>query len=343
MTDDLYRYWRLERKTPGSQPRDTNDPIAGFYRHDGAKTKPSWPVAIWYDDTAHHKVGNSQKDGDDALLEFKGESTWHKCSAVTQAEYDAAMATGFWSDGKNARHMDDAEKMGIDIGAGGNNAPADETLGEQIAALAGKLDTTAEPTTQDQANALSGMLDKMRALLRLAEGERVKEKQPHLDAGRDVDTKWQAIGQPGGDAYREGEARRKSFLKKEQARLDKEAADKRAAQQAEIDAENARIRETNALVAAEAAGQGQTAPATIMTEIAAPAFEAPRAVAGSTFGRASGLKKVTVIDTVDIEALAFHFIETNDADFVAYLNERAKKALRGKVTLPGVSVREELQ
>jgi hypothetical protein len=342
---DRYRYWRMERKTPNSQPRDTNEDIAGFWRHDGAKTKPSWPVAVWYDEdgTGHHKVGNSQKDGDDALIEFKGDTTWHKTTAVTQAEYDAAMATGFWADGKNARHMDDAEKMGIDIGAGGNNAPADETLAEQIAALAGKLDTTPEPSTQEQANALSGLLDKMRALLKLAEGERVKEKQPHLDAGRDVDAKWQAIGQPGGDAYREGEARRKAFLRKEQARLDREAAEEGRRQQAIVDAENARIRAENEKAAAEAAEAGQDSPAPPMPEIAAPAVEAPRAVAGSAFGRASGLKKVIVLDALDIEALAFHFIETKDDDFVTYLTERARKAIRAKVKLPGVTTKEELQ
>lgn len=339
-----WTFWKADLAAPGTLSRDVTDPGQGFWRHKGAKTKIDWPIAIWFEgDVPKIKVGNKLTEGEDALLEFLSGSTWLNAVAVSHADYLAAMETGKWSDGKPARKMDEAERHDIDISEGDNAAPVEESLADQIAALAAKINATAEPTTQDQANTLAGNLDKMRALLKLAENKRVEEKQPHLDAGREVDSKWQAIGEPGGNAYRDGEAKRKAFLKKEQARLDAIAAEDRRKEQERIDAENKRIREENERIAAEAAEKGEDAAATLVPEISAPAAEAPRATAGGTFGRSTGLRKVTVIDAVDVAVLAKHFIDGKDADFITYLTDRAKKAVRAKITLPGVTTKEELQ
>lgn len=344
MTTNLYAYWRQELKTPG-QSRDTADtPTDGFYRAKAAKTKPDYGVAIWRAPEGEViQIGNRQITGDSSDGHDFRDGAWQHCEAVTKEVYDAAMETGFWPDGKNARKMSDEERMGIDISAGDNAAPIEESLADQIATLAEKIDGTVEPTTQDQANTLSGLLDKMRALLKLAEAQRVTEKEPFLQGSRDVDAKWKAIGEPGGNAYRAGEERRKAFLKKEQARLDAIAAEERRKQQAIIDAENERIRQENEKRAAEAAEAGEPEPAPVMPEISAPAVEAQRATAGSTFGRSSGLRKVTVVDTVDVAVLTKHFIDSADEDFATYLNTRAAKAVRAKVKLPGVTTKEELQ
>lgn len=308
-----WQYWRAELKAPGSQPRnEVEQRVAGYWRADGAKSKPSWPVAVWYDEdgTPHHKVGNSQKDGEDLFLQFMSEATWLRCVAVPHIDYLVAMETGLWpSDGKHARHMDEAERHGIDITPGDNAAPVEEALDDQIASLASKIDKTPEPASQEQANALSGLLDKMRTLLRLAEAERVKEKEPHKTAAENVDAKWRIIKTPGERAGIAGEARRKAFLKKEQARL------------------NERIRAENEKRAAEAL----------------PPAEAARAAAGAAFGRVTGLKKVRVVDVVDFHVLGNHLIDGGDEDMQAYLMDRAKKATRAKVTLPGVTTKEELQ
>jgi hypothetical protein len=342
-----WRYWRAELKAPGSQPRDTNDRVAGYYRSDGARTKPSWPVAVWYDEdgTPHVKVGNSQKDGEAEYLTFKSEATWHRCVAVEHADYLVAMETGKWiSDGKHARHLDEAAKHDIDLSPGDNAAPVEESLADQIKALADKIDATPEPTTQEQANALSGHLDKMRALLRLAEAERVKLKEPHLQAGREIDATWAAVKQPGEQAGIAGEGRRKAFLRKEQARLDAIAEQERIDRQKAIDAENERIRLENEARFAEAQQAG-AADVELEPEVTAPApaVEPPRATAGSAFGRASGLKRVKVVDAIDYPVLTKHFLDVGDEDFRNYLMDRAKKATRAKVTLPGVSVRDEMQ
>lgn len=46
---------------------------------------------------------------------------------------------------------------------------------------------------QGQADAVTTILDSMKALSRDAEKERKAEKQPHLDAGKAVDSKWQPL------------------------------------------------------------------------------------------------------------------------------------------------------
>lgn len=337
-------YWKADLASPGTLNRDITDPGCGFWRQRSAKTKPDYPIAIWFEDEPVVKVGNKVTRGQDALLEFLSGSTWLNAVAVPHIDYLSAMENGKWPiDGKPARKMDEAERHDIDISEGDNAAPVEETLADQIATLAEKIDATAEPTTQDQANALSGLLDKMRALLKLAEVERVKEKEPHKTAAEQVDAKWREVKTPGEQAGIAGEARRKAFLRKEQARLDAIAAEERRKQQAIIDAENERIRQENAQREADAAEKGEDTPAALVPEITAPAAEAPRATAGGTFGRSTGLRKVTVVDQVDAAVLAQHFIDGKDADFISYLTDRAKKALRGKITLPGVTTKEELQ
>lgn len=290
MTDPkLYLYWQAELSKPGLMSRDTTDPVDGFWRINAAKTKADHPVAIWHEGGSEIiQIGRSTRHaGASAEADDFRSKSWMHCQAVTQEAYNAALETGFWSDGKPSRRMSDEEKMGIDTGSGDNNAPLSESLADQIAALADKINKTAEPTTQDQANALSGMLDKMRALLKLAEAERVKEKQPFLDGGKEVDQRWQAIGEPGGNAYRDGEARRKAFLKKLQDKLDAEARAERKRQQDAVDAENDRIRKENQKRMDEAHDFGgvdgsdlTVEPPELLPEVAAPAIEAPRAKIG---------------------------------------------------------------
>lgn len=339
---DQWQYWRDELANPGGHSRDEDRNISGFYRMDGARTKPSYPVAIWREEGQEatiFQIGRKRPQNSDAdnqeWHEFIGNG-WTKCVAVTREEWNKALDTGFWSDGKHSRQMDETEKLGIDTATGGNNAPAEESLADQISTLAEKIDGTPEPTTQDQANTLSGLLDKMRALLRLAEAERVKQKEPHLQASRAVDSAWTAIKTPGEQAGIAGEARRKAYLKKVQAKLDADAAAERKRQQDQIDAENESIR-------AAAADLGLEQGSAFVPEKVAPVIEAPRATAGSAYGRASGLKKITVVDAVDQAVLTKHFIDTNDQDFANYLTDRAKKAIRAKITLPGVTTREEYQ
>lgn len=330
MSDNSYAYWQQELKAPG-QSRDVDSKIAGFWRSAGARTKVDWPIAIWYaDGTPNIKIGNKHEVGFNGEQEFMSGATWLGCSAVSKAEYDAAMATGRWADGKAARNMTEAEKHDIDLTPGDNAAPVEEQLADQIATLAEKIEATSEPTTQAAADALSGLLDKMRVLLREAETRRVEEKYPHRLAAEAVDAKWRMVTGLGAVAGINGETRRKAFLRKEQARIDEEASEERDRQEEE---------RRKAAEEAHQAGDAEKA-----AEIAAaplPAAEAPRARAGSATGRATGLRKVKV--GVITERAAFIAALEGQADFDAFLTDKAQKLARAGVELAGMKINEELQ
>jgi hypothetical protein len=278
------------------------------------------------------------------------QGSWLWCRAVTRDEYAHAMETGFWADGKPARQMSDEEKLGIDTSTGGNNPPIEESLADQIAALVGKIEDLAV-TDQASADAASGYLDKLRKLLELAEAARVREKEPFLEGGRQVDAKWSKVRQPGIDAGTRLKAARDKWLRDEQARLDAIAAEETRKRREEAEraaeAEAERLRK-------EAEQHGQPVDESEIAErvqAAVPVVEEvqpERARASSDFGRATTAKKTKRAMIVDLSILAGHFVigtgtadkPLPDADFLDYMQKRADKAMRAKITLPGVEISE---
>lgn len=371
-----YTQWRDELTAP-LPPERRGDRLteahlmSGFWRIESAKTKPDYGVAIWTEQGRSetifqigHRIRNTAEH-DTEWQEF-ATGTFLKCIAVSKADWSAALETGFWPDGKPARQMSVEEKAGLPAappeGEPSNAPPVEESLADQIKNLAEVLEATAEPMAQVEADALAGKLDRMRLLLKLAEGEREKEKAPFLQGGREVDARWQAIGGPGGEAYRAGETRKKAFLKKEEARVAAAAAAERKRQQQLIDAENEKIRIDNerirkehearqaeALAAARAVKPGEIIESSeveveeiqLVPELAPAVVETPKVSAGSAFGRSTGLTTKKVGNVTDTRKLVEFFLTTEDADFGVYLADRAQKAARAKIALPGVTITEE--
>ncbi len=337
-----YSTWHAAAK--GTKPDwDSDQHIQGFWRIEGARTKSDTPVAIWGESGKQKlKVGRkpTASEGSAEWGEFTT-SSWTKCVYASEADYRSALETGVWPDGKLSRTPDVEAQPAPDT----NNPPPDASLADEISTLAEALEEAPEPPDQAAANALSGKLDRMKALLDKAEAERVREKEPFLEGGREVDARWKAIGEPGGEAYRKGKTKRQAFLIKEQSRLDAEAATERKRLQAIADAENERIREENERIVAENKRAAQAgAPVgepELVPEVAAPVVEAPKAKAGSTFGRGTSLKTVRKAVIDDATKLCAYYIERKDGDFMGYLAGRAQAAVRAKVTLPGVLIREE--
>jgi hypothetical protein len=339
-----WQYWRKELAAPGSQPRnEVTVPVAGYWRADGAKSKPSWPVAVWYDDdgTPHHKVGNSQKDGHDEFSTFLTDATWSRCVAVEHADYLVAMDTGRWaSDGKHARNMTEAELHDIDLAPGANAAPVEDTIEEQIAAAVAKADAIKVIKTEDEARVANELAAKLKLLFDMGDTERIKEKRPHDEAAAGVQAKWLPIINPASTARerlvgKDGVVKR--WLKAEQARIDEEANQARLAQQAEDD----RIRQENEKAAAEAADKGESAPAPIPAPEPPPAAAPQRARAGSTFGRATGLRKVTRAKITDIgkllQALSTH------KEMLEFAQTLANRAAKAGIPLDGMEIEEVME
>lgn len=346
MTDQrtLWRYWRTELAAPGTQPRnEVTVPIAGYYRADGAKSKPSWPVAVWYDDdgTPHHKVGNNQKDGHDEFSMFLTDATWARCVAVTHDQYLIAMDTGRWpGDGKHARNMTEAELHDIDLAPGDNAAPVEDTIEEQIAAAVAKADAIKVIKNEDEARVANELAAKLKLLFDMGDTERIKEKRSHDEAAAAVQAKWLPIINPASTARdrlvgKDGVVKR--WLKAEQARIDEEARQARIAAQAEAD----RIQQENEKAAAEAADKGEAAPAPIPAPEPPPAAEPQRARAGSTFGRATGLRKVTRAKITDIgkllQALSTH------KEMIEFAQTLANRAAKAGIPLDGMEIEEVME
>lgn len=292
--------------------------MSGFWRIVGAKTKADYPVAIYTQEgITVFAIGGQRRllntrDNATEWSEFT-QSGWLKSIAVVREDWAVACDTGFWLDGKPARLMSKDEKLGIGTEqGGGNDAPVEETLADQIATLAEKA-SAAEVTDQASADAATGILDRLRRLLELAEAERVKEKEPHLRAGQEVDDRWKKVRGPGLTAGEALKGKRTAWLKAEQVRLNAEA------EAARIQAEK------------EAKAKGEEPPV----------VEPKRATAGTSYGRQSGLKKVKVAKIVDLPMLVNALVFAGngpDADAEAYFQSRADKALRAGITLPGVEI-----
>lgn len=359
MTID-YALYRAELSSPSTEEQRHNRPTSplqcnGYWRIHAAKTKTDWPVLIWTspdapDNGTAVRIGGTEFNAkaDPERWQAFVTGSWLHCAAVTREEYSRALNTGFWSDGRPARKMTQAEKLGVDteVGGDGTNAPAkEEILAEQIASLAAKLKATPEPTTQEQADALQTLLDKMTILLKEAEAERVAEKEPHLQASREVDARWKSIAEPGVEARFAADNRKKSYLKKEMQRRQaeaeakaKEEAERRAAEQ----------EERNRELAAQAESMGM--PVEDLADPVAPEPIAPAPVempkASSAVGRASGLKKVRRGKITDLQMLIDYFFPADgnpDPEALAYLQGRVDKATRAKITLPGVTVMEDFE
>lgn len=339
-----WELWQAELENPTPEDRRLDRPtdpalIEGFWRRLRGKTLHDdsiiinagrWAKASW----------TSYRDIDPASEEWQNflGKDWLHCVATTREDTTVAISTGFWPDGKAAKQMTRDEKMGIDTATGGNNPPVEESLADQIKNLAARIDETKEPATQAEADALTGKLDRMRRLLNLAEEERKKEKEPWLRGGQEVDNRWKAIGEPGGNAYRDGTNKQKAFLRKEQKRLDDLA-----------EAERKRLREEADASAATANQQAEQMGMEPEREQAPePVVEAKKARTSSSYGRAASLKKVKVAVIDDLPKLVNSLLfpgEGNpvDTETMAFFQEKADRALRGGITLPGVKVEEAMR
>lgn len=313
----------------------------GYWRmRTTAKLRPDFPVMIWTEaDAAKNpsgatifQIGDKVRNTIDDAAEwgrFVGDEAhpgvgWMRCEAVTREEYAKAMDTGRWSDGKPAKKMTPEEMLGIHVPSGDNEqGAADLIYGEQIASLAAKLDA-AIIEDQDSADDAQAMLDVMTKLLDLSEKERVKAKEPHLRAGQAVDATWKGVRDPGVTAKASAEKRRNKWMLAETQR-----------RQAIAEAQNAAAREA-AQKQSEAIGMDVPPPPEVVPE---------RVMVSAPQGRAVGAREVKVAVVVDAPLMINHLLDSRnpDADFLAYLDQRAAKAWRGKITLPGVQIMAEVE
>lgn len=360
MTKPSYALWRRELKNPTPedqrhQRENALEAMCGRWRIEAARTKPDYPVAIFErtDDAGGITVMIGMKVLNDVEIEEFRHGSWLHCIAVTEADYDAAIATGKWpGDEKPARQFTAAEKAGLDPipdtapEQGGNNPVDDEgkpidlfhkQVAEKITAQLDAIKALPFPfKTMEDATAAAAIVDVLRAVGAQGEAKRKEEKKPFDDAAALVQAKWVPFLEPASQAIKRLVAQIEGFKAAETARLRREAE---AAEQAERE----RIAEA-ARKEAEQAGQvvdEAEVQARVEEQIAAaPATTPPPVVVrGTASGRAvSGTKKKVGII---VDRAKFIAALDGQPDFDEWLKEKANKLARADVVLAGMRIEKQ--
>lgn len=364
-----YTLWRFELKAPTAEDRRADratDPqaMSGFWRIHSARTKPDWPVAIWTDDGQENtvfQIGRKVMRTDTHAKEWDDfvSSTWLKCTAVTQADWDAALTSGQWGDGKPSREPTAAERADIiptTPAEQGGNAPVDENgdpvdefwlqIKQGLESGIAQVETLGPITTLEIANKGAAIVERMRALGTEGEAKRKAEKKPHDDAAAAVQAKWKPVLEPASAAIQSLVAAIDKFKRAEEARLKREAeeaARKERERIAKIEADRIAAEEAERAKQAEQMGMEHQAMSEdeIAAEAAASAAEQVAAApqvsttvrVGTAHGR--GVSKATVWGGKIVDVDVFFQAVKEYPDVQGALQKVADRLGRAKAIVPG--------
>lgn len=294
-----YAYW-ANALAGNFGPVHDGDPQPGFYKRKADKNGNWNAIAIWQDgDTMLAVEAGKTVDANDIW-------SWCCTKPITEEVYRRVEAGKGWPDA-------------IETMIGSNNPPADEAEADEVEnACKAALEAAKQPiTNQTDADRLGNHRDRLAKLYKAKEGERVAEKEPHLEAGRQVDAKFKPILAKVEDAGKAVKAVLTKWLVAEQARINAENAAKARADE-------------EARQAAIAANKPPPE--------ALPAQEVERPKAG-TSGRASALRTFkSAIITDYAKALA---AVAENPEVKALVQTLADRAARADVALAGCEIHSE--
>jgi hypothetical protein len=374
-----YKLWHAELKLPTPEDRRadrTTEPheMSGFWRINGARTKPDYPVAIW---TAEGKtatifqIGRKMMSTETHPKEWQDfiDSSWLKCTAVYQARtektppdaetWSEALDTGRWKDGKPSREVTAAEKADIiptTPAEKGGNAPLDENgdpidefwlqIKEGLASTTEQLRKIGPITSMDIANKAAEILERHRALSTEGEKRRKEEKKPHDDAAAAVQAKWTPFLNPAIDLGKAIVVALDKFRRAEEARLKAEqAAIERKERERLAEEERQRLAAEEAERQRQAESMGMEHQARSEEEIAEEAEQiaaetvaaAPVADTKVRVGTAHGrgVSKATVYGGEITDPVAFYEAVKDYPDVKEALQKVADRLGRANAVVPG--------
>lgn len=331
-----WAWWRRALASPaeiGKRPdllMHDGDAQQGYYRVRYGKDKPYEPVAIYYPDDSDELV--AMRGGREVRQELIGE-LWNSCrmNPVTYEAYNRAVSGGGWED-EDTVVADQIKPPAPDD----NSSKFDEAdaLKDQIeAALQGLSTYTDIKDDQTAAKALS-LRNRLNELSGQAEKIRVKLKEPHLEAGKAVDAKWNPLvkkAKAGADQVKAVIGAWETEKLRRQREAERQAA------------EAARAKEEAERRAAEEAEQGDLLTATKVETAAPVAQPAEPAQIKPTYGKAASVTAKVVVDQItDWSALASYM--SNHPDCQELLRKLAQRALdAGRTNIPGITTTEVAQ
>jgi hypothetical protein len=295
--------WWQDKLAGGNPTPIQNEPQSGFYRksskeHYGAR-KTFMPVAFWRGDDGYVHC----RIGDEDVSDIKALETWNggvHANPVTEEAYRAVAERGeSWPDEHELVPMQ-----------GHNRPPEDfsyEGLRDAIEPLAReaiqRIDFGPAVTTQDEADQLANLSDRLAELWKKADEARKEEKRPYDEGARVVQLKWSPL-------LLAAEAYKNVKYKLITPWLQKlEEAKKQEAE------------------AAAAAGEP-------------PAVDDPsRRPRAGTRGRATSLKSTKRAEITDYPACLAFFAESEDVRSTVQM--LANRAVRAGLSVPGAKLVEE--
>lgn len=219
------------------------------------------------------------------------------------------------------------------IEIGGNNPPADAAMTIHVDDLFTLLSDTlagGEVDSDEKDAAIDGILDDFRKASADAEKTRKAEKEPHLEAGRQVDAKWKPIV----DKATRGAAACKDALTP--YRTAKQRAKDEAARKAREEAER------QAKAAQDALREADDLEARYAAETQLEAAQKLAAVASKIDRAPTGLRTFWTHRIVNRKELLLHVIDRYPEDLADMLNEFVRqKVAAGLRDMPGVEITEQ--
>lgn len=326
-----YTYWQ-NALAGNFGPVHDGDPQPGFYRKRTGKAAGYVPVAIWIADEGGALALCDGKSVDAAEI-------WtYVCQyPILEEWYRAKMAGQRWPD----EDLAVTQSLAHDL----KNSTADpaEALTDQIdAALAG-VSEYGEISSDETAAKAQSLRSRLLELSGEADKTREAEKRPHLEAGRNIDAKWQPLvkkAKEAADLIRSALGAHETRKAREAERIRQEAERVRLA--AEREAARLRAEAEAAARKAEEEGRPALAPVVVPEPEPAPAPapvpETATAIRGA-YGRAAAVKVVKVAKVVDQDK-AYMAMRTHKelGELIAKLAQRAATA---GVSVDGVEVTEE--
>lgn len=318
---DPWAWWRAALKNPSeigkSLPVHDGDAQVGYFRTK-FKGGEYEPVAIYYPEDSNTLIALR------GSREVLPDEIWTFCCRYPveyQAYLDARAGKGWPDDDKTV-----AAQVATPA-PGDNSAAIDEaeTIKDQIdAALAG-MDAYRKIADDATAAKALSLRNRLNELSNQADKIRSKQKEPHLEAGKAVDAKWQPLvksAKAGADTVRD------AIGTWETEKLRKQREEERR------HAEELR-RQQEAARAAEPAGEVLEAPAPVMQVAPAPAPIKP------TYGKTASVSvKLVVKDVTDYAALYTYM--ANRPEVQDLLRQLAQKALdAGRTNVPGITTEEK--
>jgi hypothetical protein len=329
-----WAWWQAALKNPAAigktLPVHDGDAQQGYYRAKN-KDKTFDPVAIFYPE------GSEQLVAYRAGREVRAEDIWSWCCRypVTYEAYNAALEGKGWPDDDKvvaAQLAATAPAPADEPTIGDNSGDVDEatTLKDQIEAALAGMKAYEKITDDKTAEKALSLRNRLNELSRDADKIRTREKEPHLEAGKAVDAKWQPLvkkAKAGADQVRD------AMSAWETVKLQRRREEERKALEAQRAAEEA----ARAAEPTSGEPQGET------TVLEAPKVDvqpdaAPSTIRGS-YGKAASVSAKTVVKEVtDWSALAVYMSSHPEAQ--ALLRQLAQRAIDAGRTVPGITTEE---